>query len=59
MCMPIETTIAVSPLTAVQHTVTVMQLNGSDLVELLSLYCQPHTRWSTQVFCPVSVTLNQ
>ncbi len=44
-------------------TVTVMQLNGlPDLVELLSLYCQPqpHTRWSTHIaFCPVVVTLNQ
>ncbi len=39
---------------------TVIQLNGSDLVWLLSLYCQRqlHTR-STRIFCPVAVTLNQ
>ncbi len=41
--------------------VTGMQLNGSDLVGLLSLYyqSQSHTRWSTYVFCPIAVTLNQ
>ncbi len=33
---------------------------GLDLIGLLSLYCQLHTMWSTQVFCPVVVaTLNQ
>ncbi len=45
-----------------EGSVTVMQLNGSDLgVGLLSLDCQPqpYTRRSTQVFCPVAVTLNQ
>ncbi len=39
--------------------VTVVQLNGLDLIGLLSLYCQAHTRLSTQVFCPIAVTLNQ
>ncbi len=35
--------------TNVWSNVTVMQLNGSDLVVLLSLYCQPCARWSKQV----------
>ncbi len=40
--------------------VTLIQLNGSDLIRSLSLYCQPHTRWSTKVFCSVAtVTLNE
>ncbi len=36
-----------------------MKLNRSDFVTLLSIYCQPHTRWwPTQVLCPVAtVTL--
>ncbi len=38
---------------------TVMQLNVSDLAELLSLYCQSHRRWLTLVLCPVAVALNQ
>ncbi len=39
--------------------VIVIQRNRSDLVALLSLYCQPHTRWPRQIFCPVAVALNQ
>ncbi len=39
------------------HGVTVVQLNGSDLVVLLSLYCQLHTRWSTYVSYPVAAVI--
>ncbi len=35
------------------------KLNGSDLLELLSLYCHPHTRWPTQVARPVAAAMNQ
>ncbi len=40
------------------RNVTVMQMSGSDLVGLLTLDCQPYTRFK-QVFCPVTAfTLN-
>ncbi len=39
--------------------VAIVQLKGSDEVELLSLYCQLGTRWSAQVFFSVAVPLNQ
>ncbi len=39
--------------------VTAMQVNGSDLIRLLSLCCQLHTRWYTRVSCLVALILNQ